>query len=114
MTSSERYSLMIDPQTQGITWIKEREKNNDLQITRLSNPKMIKTLEFAIEAGQPVLIENMDEKVDAVLAPVYGRVIIRRGKSRYIRLGDKELTLHNNFKLFLHTKLSNPHYPPEI
>lgn len=29
-------------------------------------------------------------------------------------MGDKELTLHNNFKLFMHTKLSNPHYPPEI
>jgi len=29
-------------------------------------------------------------------------------------MGDKELTLSNEFKLFLHTKLSNPHYPPEI
>jgi dynein heavy chain len=56
----------------------------------------------------------MDEKVDAVLAPVYGRAIIKRGKSRYLRLGDKELSLHDKFKLYLHTKLSNPHYPPEI
>jgi dynein heavy chain len=75
---------------------------------------MIRTLEMAIEAGQPVLLENMDEKVDAVLANVYGRAIIKRGKSRYLRLGDKELSLHNNFNLYLHTKLSNPHYPPEI
>lgn len=29
-------------------------------------------------------------------------------------MGDKELALHNNFKLYLHTKLSNPHYQPEI
>ena len=29
-------------------------------------------------------------------------------------MGDKELTWSNDFKLFLHTKLSNPHYPPEI
>ena len=29
-------------------------------------------------------------------------------------MGDKELSLHENFKLFMHTKLSNPHYPPEI
>jgi len=29
-------------------------------------------------------------------------------------MGDKELSLSPNFKLFLHTKLSNPHYPPEI
>ena len=29
-------------------------------------------------------------------------------------MGDKELTLDPKFNLFLHTKLSNPHYPPEI
>ena len=29
-------------------------------------------------------------------------------------MGDKELSLDPKFKLFLHTKLSNPHYPPEI
>lgn len=30
LTNSERYSLIIDPQLQGITWLKEKEKNNDL------------------------------------------------------------------------------------
>lgn len=29
-------------------------------------------------------------------------------------VGDKEVEYHNNFKLFLHTKLANPHYPPEV
>jgi dynein heavy chain len=29
-------------------------------------------------------------------------------------MGDKELTLDPKFNLYLHTKLSNPHYPPEI
>lgn len=114
LTSSDRYSLMIDPQLQGVTWIKEREKDNDFQITRLNNPRMIKIMELAIESGQAVLLENMENSIDAVLAPVYGRAIIKKGKSKYIRLGDKELTLHQNFKLYMHTKLSNPHYPPEI
>jgi dynein heavy chain len=30
LTNSERYSLIIDPQLQGITWLKEKEKKNDL------------------------------------------------------------------------------------
>ena len=51
LTNSERYGLIVDPQLQGITWLKEKEKNNDLKVTRLSNPKMVKTLEYAIEAG---------------------------------------------------------------
>jgi len=61
-----------------------------------------------------VLIENMENSIDAVLQPVYSRAIIKRGKTRQILMGDRLLTLHPQFKLFLHTKLSNPHYPPEI
>lgn len=30
LTNSERYSLIIDPQLQGITWIREKEKTNNL------------------------------------------------------------------------------------
>lgn len=97
LTNSERYSLIIDPQLQGITWIKEKEKHHDLQVTRLNNPKMIKTIELAIESGKSVLIENMENSIDAVLQPVYGRAIIKKGKTRYIRLGDKELTLSDKF-----------------
>jgi dynein heavy chain len=115
LTSSERFALMIDPQLQGVTWIKEKEKDNDLKIGRLTNMKRLtQMLEFAIEAGQPVLIENMEESIDAVLSSVYGRATIKRGKTVYLPLGDKEIPLSPKFKLYLHTKLSNPHYPPEI
>lgn len=115
LTKSERYPLIIDPQLQGIGWIKTKEASNDLQVTRLANGnKMIKAIEFAIETGQSVLIENIQETIDAILAPVYGRAIIKRGKSKYLRLGDKELSLNDKFRLFFHTKLSNPHYAPEI
>jgi hypothetical protein len=32
----------------------------------------------------------------------------------YIKIGDKDVEYNKNFRLFLHTKLSKPHYPPEI
>lgn len=114
LTSSERYPLMIDPQLQGITWIK-KEKDQDLKVGRLNNMKrLLQTLEVSIASGQCVLIENMEESIDAVLASVYSRATIKRGRSLYLTLGDKEIALHPDFRLFLHTKLSNPHYPPEI
>lgn len=75
---------------------------------------MPKDIEFAVENGNPVLIENMGNGIDAVIQPVYSRAVIKKGKTKYIKMGDKELTLNPNFTLFLHTKLSNPHYPPEI
>jgi dynein heavy chain len=32
LTNSERWPLLMDPQTQGVVWIKEREASNHLQV----------------------------------------------------------------------------------
>lgn len=93
LTNSERYSLIIDPQLQGINWLRKTFDPKGLKVTRLSNPKMVKTIEFSVEAGNPVLIENIENSIDAVIQPVYARAIIKKGKSRYIKMGDKELSL---------------------
>jgi dynein heavy chain len=60
------------------------------------------------------MIENLDNSIDAVLQPVYARAIIKKGRNRYIKMGDKELSLNPKFTLYLHSKLSNPHFPPEV
>jgi len=52
---------------------------------------MVKIIELAVESGQPVLIENMENSIDAVIQPVYSRATVKRGKSKYIKMGDKEL-----------------------
>lgn len=114
LTNSERWPLIIDPQLQGISWLREKEKDNSLKITRLSYKDMIRVIGNSIEMGYSVILENLEESIDAVLAPVVGRNAIKRGKKLYMKLGDKEIGLDPGFKLFLHTKLSNPHYPPEI
>merc|ERR1719401_183408 len=56
----------------------------------------------------------MGEQIDAVLSPIVSRNTIKRGNKRLVKLGDKEIPLKDAFKLFMQTKLSNPHYPPEI
>jgi len=71
-------------------------------------------LERCVEQGKSVLIENLENAIDASIQPIYARQIIKRGRTSIIKMGDKELTLDPKFNLFLHTKLSNPHYPPEI
>lgn len=114
LTNSERYPLMIDPQLQGITWIRQKEKDHSLKQVRLGSKNIMRDMELSIENGYSCLIENMDEKIDAIIMPVISRSFIVKGRKKILKLGTKDLTLHENFKLFMQTKLSNPHYPPEI
>ncbi|CAD7704939.1 unnamed protein product [Ostreobium quekettii] len=114
LTNSERWALMMDPQLQGITWIKERESKHSLQVIRMGADNMMTVMERAIEAGHSVLIENMGETIEAVLNPVITRSTFKKGRNMFVKLGDREVEYNKNFRLFLHTKLSNPHYPPEI
>uniref|UniRef100_A0A061RCW1 Flagellar alpha dynein n=1 Tax=Tetraselmis sp. GSL018 TaxID=582737 RepID=A0A061RCW1_9CHLO len=114
LMNTERWPLMLDPQLQGIVWIKERESKNNLVVLRMGTPTMVTSMERAMEAGHSVLIENMDETIDAVINPVVTRSTFKKGRAYYVKLGDKEVEFHKNFKLFMHTKLSNPHYGPEI
>jgi len=116
LTSSARWPLIIDPQLQGISWLKEKESDpkRDLQICRLGQKDLVRKLERAIEAGTSLLIENMGERIDAVLTPVIQRATTKRGHKYYVKLGDTEVEFSPNFRLFLHTKLGNPHFPPEV
>ena len=114
---SARWPLMIDPQLQGIAWIKNFESKDEdrpLQISRLGNKDLMEKLKRSLENGLPFLIENMGEAIDAALMPAVSRASIKRGSRFYIKLGDDEVEFHDNFKLYLHTKLGNPHYAPEI
>lgn len=114
--NTSRWPLIIDPQLQGIQWLKHKESSptRNLQIVRLGQKDLIRKLENALEQGHTILIENLGETIDAVLNPVIQRATIKRGSRYFIKVGDKECDFHPDFRLYLHTKLSNPHYPPEI
>ena len=114
VTSTLRFPLMIDPQLQGINWIRNKERNNKLEIVRMTQKGMLRKLEIAMENGYALLIENLGESIDAVLNPVISRSTVKKGRKLFIKLGDSEIEFHPKFKLYLHTKLSNPHYPPEV
>uniref|UniRef100_A0A667Y5V4 Dynein axonemal heavy chain 11 n=1 Tax=Myripristis murdjan TaxID=586833 RepID=A0A667Y5V4_9TELE len=111
LTTSERWPLIIDPQQQGIKWIRNRW-GSELRVVQLGQKGYLDVIEKALACGETVLIENMEEKVGPVLDPLLGRNTIKRG--RYIRLGGKECEYNSNFQLILHTKLANPHFPPEL
>ncbi|XP_034662377.1 dynein beta chain, ciliary [Drosophila subobscura] len=106
-----RWPLMIDPQLQGIKWIKNRF-GTALVVLRLRQRGFLEALEKCISQGDTVLIEQIEESLDTVLEPLLSRALIKKG--RYLRIGDKEIEFNANFRLILHTKMANPHYKPEM
>ena len=133
----KRWPILIDPQLQGITWIKGKhlkevfaERPADLDpeeewtapsptitemvLIQMTHPRDLNHVEIAISNGDAIMIENLGEEIDAVLGPVLERAVTRRGRSMVIKVGDKEVEYDPAFKLYLQTKLSNPHYMPQV
>uniref|UniRef100_A0A7S4MJ94 Dynein heavy chain n=2 Tax=Prymnesium polylepis TaxID=72548 RepID=A0A7S4MJ94_9EUKA len=113
VTRSQKWPLMIDPQSQGLSWIKRREEANQLCITSLIHKRFRNMLEDSMAFGTPMLIENVEEEIDPVLDPVLNKEIQRKGRSLIIQLSDKECDYSESFALFMCSKLANPHYSPE-
>uniref|UniRef100_A0A803SSJ0 Dynein axonemal heavy chain 17 n=1 Tax=Anolis carolinensis TaxID=28377 RepID=A0A803SSJ0_ANOCA len=111
LCNTERWPLIVDAQLQGIKWIKNKH-GADLKAIRLGQKSYLDIIERAISEGDTLLIENIGETVEPVLDPLLGRNTIKKGK--YIKIGDKEVEYHPNFRLILHTKYFNPHYKPEM
>ena len=96
---------------QGIKWIKNKY-GKDLTVLRLGQKYFMDQVEICVSEGKTLLLENLCEEIDPVLDPLLGRNLIKKGKA--IKLGDKEVEYDVNFQLYLHTKLANPHYKPEL
>ncbi|XP_059763861.1 dynein axonemal heavy chain 17 isoform X1 [Balaenoptera ricei] len=111
LCNTERWPLFVDAQLQGIKWIKNKY-GSELKAIRLGQKSYLDIIEQAISEGHTLLIENIGETVDPVLDPLLGRNTIKKGK--FIKIGDKEVEFHPNFRLILHTKYFNPHYKPEM
>lgn len=61
-----------------------------------------------------MLIENVDEELDASLDPILMKKIYTTGGTSYITLGEKTIQYGSRFRLYITTKLRNPHYLPEV
>ncbi|XP_057312411.1 dynein axonemal heavy chain 12-like isoform X2 [Hydractinia symbiolongicarpus] len=112
--NSRRWPLMIDPQGQANKWVKNSEKDNQLSVVKLSDGDYIRTLENSIQFGTPVLIENVGEELDPSLEPLLLKQVFKQGGVLCIRLGENVIEYSEDFKLYITTKLRNPHYLPEI
>uniref|UniRef100_A0A3Q3E168 Dynein, axonemal, heavy chain 1 n=1 Tax=Labrus bergylta TaxID=56723 RepID=A0A3Q3E168_9LABR len=111
---SLRWALFIDPQGQANTWIKTMERDNGLEAMKLSDQDFLRSLENAISFGKPCLLENVGEELDPALEPVLLQQTFKQQGNTVLKLGDSVIPYHEDFKMYITTKLPNPHYTPEV
>jgi len=109
-----RWPLMIDPQMQANQWLRKKEENNNVMITTMRDPNLLRALENCIRLGKPLILEDLGEQLEPALEPVLQKAIFKQGNRQLIRLGDSDVDYDPNFKLFMTTKMPNPHYLPEV
>ncbi|KDO31249.1 hypothetical protein SPRG_03866 [Saprolegnia parasitica CBS 223.65] len=116
ITNCTRWPLIIDPQLQGIKWLREKEKARELVVIQLTQNQWLRKMETAIVNGHVVIVENIGEEIDATLDPVLARAVYKKGSSAslYLKFSGEEVQYDPSFFMYLQTKLSNPHYKPEI
>ncbi|GBP05920.1 Dynein heavy chain 7, axonemal [Eumeta japonica] len=114
VVKARRWPLMIDPQGQANRWIKNTEKPNNLIVARLSQADLGRVLENAVQFGQPVILENVGEELDPMLEPLLQQQTFKQGGALCIKIGDAIVEYNKDFKLYISTKLANPHYLPEV
>ena len=98
MSRSRRWPLMIDPQGQANKWIRNLEKHNHLKVIKQSESSYLRTLESAIQFGQPVLLENVGESLDASLEPLLLRQVLKWWSDEYSTWRDKTVEYSEKFR----------------
>jgi len=82
-------------------------------IIQLSQKNWLKKVEMAVSNGNVMMVESLSQDIDPILDPLLSRQFVKKGKNFTVRLGSEDVELSNSFKLYLQTKLINPHYKPE-
>ncbi len=126
--------LMIDPQSQANEWIRHMEEANNVEVLKLNDSDFNLKLETSIRNGVPVLLENIDEHLDASFDFLLSKTLFKHSKLKNVpkrerlgkkwmdvaggiectKFGDSIVEYHKDFRLYLTTKLRNPHYMPQI
>ena len=85
-----------------------------MRVSTLTDKRFRNQLEDAMSFGQPLLLENVEEVVDPILDPVLDKKIEKSGRGLKVVLADKEVEYSETFRMYMTTRMGNPHFSPEL
>lgn len=126
---TSKWPLVIDPDLQMLPWLHqilgqttapgEEEQKNKSEIHTLDHDEPMecaRVLELAIEKGHVVILTNIRHSVHSFLFPVLSRTIVdpHDKDENILTFQDKQLRVHADFRLVLHSHESNPTFHASI
>ena len=64
--------------------------------------------------GKALVIAGIEEDIDPLLDPLLEKAFIKKGRSKYIEIGNKLCEYNDAFTFCMVTRLPNPHFSPEV
>ena len=86
--------------SQANRWIKNTESVNNLEVIKMNNPNLLRSMENGIRVGRPVLVEDVEERIDPALEPILQKAVFVQGGRKLIHLGDSDIDYDDNFKFY--------------
>ncbi|KAG5345241.1 DYH1 protein, partial [Acromyrmex charruanus] len=111
--NSKRWPFFIDPQAQANKWIRNMCKPIGLSIAKMTDKDLLRTIENCVQFGKPCLIENISTELETFLDPILARALFSHDEQPSIKIGENIIPYNFDFRLYLTTRLSNPHYTPD-
>lgn len=100
---------MIDPQGQANKWVKNSERENNLNVIKLTDADYMRTLENCIQFGTPLLLENVGEELDPSIEPLLLKQIFKQGT-----VWDFHQFIEWIFKFIIKVDIKSLHIPGKI
>lgn len=80
----------------------------------MADKDLLRVVENCVRFGRTCLIENVGLELEASLDTILMRSLFRQAGQLSIKIADNIVPYNFDFRLYLTSKLPNPHYAPEI
>ena len=107
--------FVIDPADAARAWLTAHygeDASRSLEVLQSADARFGTAVELAVRFGKTLLVFDVDA-LEPVLYPLARRDLTMNGPRGVVRVGDKTIDFHDNFRLVLVTRNPTPDLPPD-